>query len=319
MNQPKVEIVEEKVATGKPNFKDIFNIQTSDDDEPKPAPVDTPTDTPAGQPTKQSKPLSMTDKTRHIIIIVLCCVVIAATIILFVYYFVSARKSKVEILRLTSDCENYKKMADEQAHRESNIIDMYETEKSELTYKITKLEEELDRVSKERLQRQRESFDKKPEQPASIMKKQPSKHSTRSSVPTTQPTQPPKVEVVDEQSTTQQSSDDEQPPESVDEFEIDVPTYEETPDTNKNKSVSPAQQVKNIINGQANKKFHAKMTAINKTNDVVDNYDQEQAAVSEQLGLNRTNQINTQKLNEVVNKMEHAVDEQEDVDELIIN
>ena len=313
----------------KPNFKDLFNINTDMSlDEPnitkpktKPLSKLSHTKEPIGDnkenndKMKTNKLATGFSKYKHIIVLTLCVVAVLACASLFIYYFVSMRKSKVELLRLTSDCENYKRIADEITSRENNIVSMYETEKGELQDKIVKMEQEIGRLSNER---------RKITKPRSIMRKQPQKHTARSSIPNTNNDyigeNRPKVELVDNQS----ESDDEQTQqvyqsESDEEFNVSVPRYDEAPVTDKNKLVSPTQQVKNIINKKANNNFKNKMTAIQKANEVVDNYEDEQIEYSTQLGLNKARQINTDKLNDVVAKMERAVDETNDVNQHVID
>lgn len=357
----KVEIIEDDVERVKPNFKDIFNIKSDDDmfvqsskqttnskqqsqtKEDKQSDRQTNKQDSKQQSQQNEKPKRKpflgggTNKTQQIIIFILCGVVIAACIVLFVYYFVAMRRNKVEILRLMSDCENYKKIADDLTGREGHLVNMYETEKSDLQQHITHLEDEVRRLTEERDKRLRkEMFERNKQQKqsiksGSIMHKQTSKHSKRSSIPSTQPNKP-KVEIVEEhrmdeieQDNQTQSSDDEQIvseqqtntqdegfQEYNNEFNITVPKYEEAPTCEKTTStISPTQQVKNLINNKANKNFKNKMTAIQQSNEVNDTYEQDQIEYSTQLGLNKSRQINTDKLNNVVSRMEQAVDEQQ--------
>lgn len=357
----KVEIIEDDVERVKPNFKDIFNIKSDDDmfvqsskqttnskqqsqtKEDKQSDRQTNKQDSKQQSQQNEKPKRKpflgggTNKTQQIIIFILCGVVIAACIVLFVYYFVAMRRNKVEILRLMSDCENYKKIADDLTGREGHLVNMYETEKSDLQQHITHLEDEVRRLTEERDKRLRkEMFERNKQQKqsiksGSIMHKQTSKHSKRSSIPSTQPNKP-KVEIVEEhrmdeieQDNQTQSSDDEQIvseqqtntqdegfQEDNNEFNITVPKYEEAPTCEKTTStISPTQQVKNLINNKANKNFKNKMTAIQQSNEVNDTYEQDQIEYSTQLGLNKSRQINTDKLNNVVSRMEQAVDEQQ--------
>ena len=325
----------------KPNFKDLFNITPNPSlDEPtitkpktKPLSKLSHMKEPIGDnkedndKTKTNKLATGFSKYKHIIVLTLCVVAVLACASLFIYYFVSMRKSKVELLRLTSDCENYKRIADEITSRENNIVSMYETEKGELQDKIVKMEQEIGRLSNER---------RKITKPKSIMKKQPQKHTTRSSIPNTNSNHMgenrPKVELVEPTDESdgrrplleQSESDDEQTQqvyqsESDEEFNVSVPRYDEAPIADKNKLVSPTQQVKNMINKKANNNFKNKMTAIQKANEVVDNYEDEQIEYSTQLGLNKARQINTDKLNDVVAKMERAVDETNDVNQHAID
>ena len=318
LNSPKIEIVDEKIADEKPNFKDIFSIgndlsQTmsssldakrrkktkEDNQQSEPNNEDTNgerSELDTRQTTKGGLSAGF-NKYKHIIVLSLCVIAVLACLALFIYYFVSMRKSKVELLRLTSDCENYKRLADETTNRENHIISMYETEKTDLQDKIIKMEQEIDRLSNER---------KKYTQSKSIMKRQPQKHTVRSSIPNVGDDNKrvkPKVELIDD--VDQVDSDD-----TDDEFNVNVPIYDEAPATDKNNNtVSPTQQVKNMINKKANNGFKNKMMAMQKANEVEDNYENEQIEISNQLGLNKSQQINTDKLNDVVAKMEKAVDE----------
>lgn len=322
LNSPKIEIVDEKIADEKPNFKDIFSIgndlsqsmsssldakrrKKTREDNQQSETINEDTKLTANaldkdvnnkQTTKGGLSVGFS-KYKHIIVLSLCVIAVLACLALFIYYFVSMRKSKVELLRLTSDCENYKRLADETTNRENHIISMYETEKTDLQDKITKMEQELDRLSNER---------KKYTQSKSIMKRQPQKHTVRSSIPNVGDDNKrikPKVELIDD--IDQDDSD-----ETDDEFNVDVPLYDEAPATDKNNNtVSPTQQVKNMINKKANNGFKNKMMAMQKANEVEDNYENEQIEISNQLGLNKSQQINTDKLNDVVAKMEKAVDE----------
>ena len=341
LNSPKIEIVDEKITDEKPNFKDIFSIgndlsQTMSSSLDAKRRKKTKEDSQQSEPNNEDTKLTASGRIRrpsscecaldnkqttkgglsagfskykHIIVLSLCVIAVLACLALFIYYFVSIRKSKVELLRLTSDCENYKRLADETTNRENHIISMYETEKADLQDKITKMEQELGRLSNER---------KKYTQSKSIMKRQPQKHTVRSSIPNIGDDNrriKPKVELIDD--IDQDDSDDN----ADDEFNINVPVYDEAPATDKNNNtVSPTQQVKNMINKKANNGFKNKMMAMQKANEVEDNYENEQIEISSQLGLNKSQQINTDKLNDVVAKMEKAVDESaQDINQHVID
>ena len=326
LNSSKIEIVDEKIADEKPNFKDIFSIgndltQTvsgSLDTKRRKKTKDEDTNGERSElDTKQTTKGGLSagfNKYKHIIVLSLCVIAVLACLALFIYYFVSMRKSKVELLRLTSDCENYKKLADETTSRENNIISMYETEKADLQDKITKMEQEIGRLSNER---------RKLTQSKSIMKKQPQKHTVRSSIPIVRDDNKrvkPKVEIVEDDQQDDSDNVDHQQDDSDDEFNVNVPMYDEAPAADKNNNtVSPTQQVKNMINKKANNGFKNKMMAIQKANEVEDNYEDEQIEYSSQLGLNKARQINTDKLNDVVAKMEKAVDESQDVNQHVID
>lgn len=335
MSSPKIEIIDEK-----PNFKELFNMtdsKTSDITKHKQTTDDNDDITSDENINKNNNDYSTSDnkhdnkhdnkqvnkqvnkqkttnknKYKHVIIMIVCALTVLIFIVLFIYYFVTMRKSKVELLRLSSDCENYKNIADETTKRENNIISMYETEKSDLHNKIIKMEQEIKRLTDDRNKQNKSN---------SIMKKQRQKHTTRTSIPSTNnnnENNKPKIELIDEdeQQTNNDYSEDEGENNNNNEYNISVPKYEEAPTSDKNKVVSPAQQVKNIINNKANRNFKNKMTAIQSANEVVDNYEDEQIEYSTQLGLNKSRQINTEKLNNVIAKMEKAVDDNISDDEI---
>lgn len=293
---PKIEVIEEK-----PNFKDIFNMCSPMNEDKQHEQIKPTNNENNMKQTEDNKTNNITTnkqktkpmnggissgfgKFKHIILLIVGSLAVLTCVVLLIYYFVTMRKSKVELLRLTSDCENYKKIADDTTSRENNIISMYETEKHELQDRIVKMEEEINRLSSER--------NKNNKKPKAIMKKQHNPQH-RQSIPTIK----------------EDNSDDDNPDNNDDEYLVNVPKYEEAPTSDKNKVISPAQQVKNMINGKASKNFKNKVTAIQQSNETVDNYDNEQIEYSTQLGLNKSRQINTDKLNDVINKMEKAVDD----------